>query len=94
MAEINVVRKDRTWWPWIAGLLIAIALAWYFASRNNVVGQQASRRAADTTVTEGRMQSDSAMRDSSTRGVTSRDTSMSMVLPPMRGPIDSTRPPR
>lgn len=35
MAEINVERRPRSFWPWIIGLLVLAALAWLLLSMLN-----------------------------------------------------------
>jgi hypothetical protein len=94
MAEINIVRKERSWWPWLVLAAVVVALLWYMGSRNAGAISQTSSRPSDTAVMRGTGMRDTPMRDSSMRATMPRD-SVTSTSSPIRGTLpDSTRPPR
>ena len=94
MADINIVRKERSWWPWLAVAAVVVALLWYMGTRGAGAMPQTSSRPSDTTMMRGNGMRDATPRDSSMRAAMPRDSSTSMPSP-TRGTLpDSTRPPR
>ena len=66
MAEINIQRTERSWWPWLLGAIAVAAVVWFIASQN----------AAPTTASYNRADS-TRMRDSAAGTLApSRDSMM------------------
>ena len=88
MAEINVVRNERSLWPWLVAAVVAAALIWYFVGRNTDTTPRTASR------TDSTMMQNNSMRDSGMRATAPLDTSSRMMAPSQAVPRDSQRPPR
>ena len=76
MAEINIQRKERSWWPWLLGAVAVAAVVWFMGAQN-------SRR----TMTADNRPDSARMRDSAAGTLApARDSMMRRDSMPMTRP--------
>ena len=76
MAEINIQRKERSWWPWLLGAVAVAALIWFMTAQNSTPTTTADNRSDSTRMRDSAAGTLAPARDSMMR----RD-SMPMTRP-------------